>query len=128
MTPLAAGVLHRAMAARRFALQESTSKPLASPHRRTRLHAGLGLRASSPPFAGGTPIGANFGRGEAVGAIEAVPSPPPLWGRAREGGRFGLDETQPRGRLSRPSPTRGEGVRGAGSSSIKDVRSLRPTT
>ena len=91
----------------------------------------LGPPPSRPPFAGGTPIGANFGLREATGAIEGAPSPPPFWGRAREGGRFGLDETQRKGRFSRLPPSPALPHKGGGSSQRRqfvnqNTRLLRP--
>src|SRR5580698_3180803 len=69
-----------------------------------------------PVMPGLVPIGAKLGSSESAGVIESRPSPPPLWGRAREGGRFGLDETQQKRRLSRLPPPPALPHKGGGSS------------
>jgi hypothetical protein len=76
--------------------------------------SGAGVHA--PRRTGWTPMGADLGRSKSAGVIDGRPSPPPLWdplwGRAREGGGFGLDAI--RGKRCfrgypppRPTPPRG---------------------
>ncbi len=48
--------------------------------------------------------------------LGAPPSTPPLWGRVREGGRFGLDDADGKGRLSRLPPSPALPHKGGGSS------------